>query len=885
MPTLYTTEAFDKERPLIFLYGDSPLIPPLIHKYQDEFKIVVLAAEKNPDWNASHLYHISTSSSYLIDKLVEKLHYGIFIIGSKKDSHYLPHILKKAEKDNTKMAILIPYTLIEVYKDFITRYKDKYTISFFILGELFGDSIPHSYSRSSKIIRKAIINKKMPLTEQDHNSLYPISQTDSIRIINHVLFSKNKSHNFFYLFYKTPASYAEALHLLKRVEPDMEITIDRAHEAQNEVVSRKTLEDQIKKTFFVIPEYLDQYVEGFEKSVEKLDKRSIIPPEKFFVKAAEKLSTKKNVSSFKTTLMVLTAGVVFFSLLNGIFFALGLLFFKNSLSSLENINISKSYAESSQSQKYLSLSEPFISILPFLSPHLKFIKDANTYLILITKDLISLKASSSGIETSQLSKTLGDSMYLYLKIEEYQTRRLPQNVMKTINKITQNENKKILTLFPILPTFLGFYNDKTYLLLFQNSGELRPTGGFIGSIGELSISKGKITNLLIQDVYEGDGQLKTHVEPHYIIRRYLQPHLYLRDSNFSLNFEDSASMSALLYNLELNKKVDGVIAIDFQVLQEIIQELGPIKLPEYKKTLDNTNTFNFLQETIEAKFFPGSTQKKDVLTSLFNQITAVIDKNPQQMYKIMRLLPRLLQEKHLLIASPDPGIQGVINANGFSGSYTDPRPHTPAVVQDFVAFNEANIGVNKANILVKRDVEYEVFLTEENPILSKATLTLANNMKGAVDYRSYVRLIVPSGSTLSSITINGQEQSMVPAVTDFKRYELPSFKKPEGLEVDTTQENNHEVYGFISLIPAGSIQKIVVQYVNGTKNISGPLIPYSLLTIKQPGTLEYKFKAVINYPKGYSPQNIAEKASFENSRVIFGNTIRGDTQYSLTLKK
>ena len=39
---------------------------------------------------------------------------------------------------------------------------------------------------------------------------------------------------------------------------------------------------------------------------------------------------------------------------------------------------------------------------------------------------------------------------------------------------------ELLTLYP---NFAGFKEPKTYLVLLQNSNELRPTGGFIGSVG------------------------------------------------------------------------------------------------------------------------------------------------------------------------------------------------------------------------------------------------------------------------------------------------------------------------------------------------------------------------------------------------------------------
>ncbi|KKU82477.1 MAG: hypothetical protein UY10_C0032G0013, partial [Microgenomates group bacterium GW2011_GWA2_47_8] len=54
----------------------------------------------------------------------------------------------------------------------------------------------------------------------------------------------------------------------------------------------------------------------------------------------------------------------------------------------------------------------------------------------------------------------------------------------------------------------GFDGQKTYLILLQNSMELRPAGGFIGSIATLGIEDGFMETPVVQDVYALDGQLK-----------------------------------------------------------------------------------------------------------------------------------------------------------------------------------------------------------------------------------------------------------------------------------------------------------------------------------------------------------------------------------------
>src|SRR3989344_1221444 len=82
----------------------------------------------------------------------------------------------------------------------------------------------------------------------------------------------------------------------------------------------------------------------------------------------------------------------------------------------------------------------------------------------------------------------------------------------------------------------------------------------------------KIASFSIADVYDADGQLKGHVEPPFAIRRYLKiPHLYLRDSNFDVDFAKGASSSAILLNAELGEIVNGVLGIDVSFVRSILE--------------------------------------------------------------------------------------------------------------------------------------------------------------------------------------------------------------------------------------------------------------------------------------------------------------------------
>src|SRR3989344_2860682 len=86
---------------------------------------------------------------------------------------------------------------------------------------------------------------------------------------------------------------------------------------------------------------------------------------------------------------------------------------------------------------------------------------------------------------------------------------------------------------------LGHYKPQKYLLLFQNPGEIRATGGFIGTYGLLEIDRGFFKNILIKGLFDIDGQLKVNVVPPPPIQR-ISTAWSTHDSNWFFAFPTSA---------------------------------------------------------------------------------------------------------------------------------------------------------------------------------------------------------------------------------------------------------------------------------------------------------------------------------------------------------
>lgn len=442
----------------------------------------------------------------------------------------------------------------------------------------------------------------------------------------------------------------------------------------------------------------------------------------------------------------------------------------------------------------------------------------------------------------------------------------------------------------IWPELLGFPEKKNYLVLFQNNMELRPGGGFIGSFGFLTLNKGKVESFKIDDVYSADGQLKAHIEPPFPIRRYLpSEHLYLRDSNFAVNFAGVASSAAQLFNLETGKKANGVIAVDVSFVKDLLSATGEVEVLDYKKKVNADNFFILTESQVEKGFFPGSTQKKDFLGALFKSTqSTIMDSDKVDYLNLAKAVSKGLEEKHILLAYESSSIQNLFETNGYSSSTNDDRSNDDLTINDYLGINEANFGVNKANYFIKRGVSINKKILKNGEINSTITISYKNSSPKEVwpggDYKNYLRLILPESSRLEKIEIDGKEQVTRAAITDFKIYELKSFKNPKELEVLETEEFGKKIIGFLTNVPAGDLKTIKVFLSQKHFDISDSVsLNYSLKYFKQPGTDEYPISLSLEYPDFLKP--IKTDFKNEGKKILYGTNIKKDEEFKVDFAK
>jgi hypothetical protein len=438
---------------------------------------------------------------------------------------------------------------------------------------------------------------------------------------------------------------------------------------------------------------------------------------------------------------------------------------------------------------------------------------------------------------------------------------------------------KLVSLFLQLA---GFKEPRTYLILLQNSTELRPTGGFIGSVAVASFADGRMTDLQVQDVYTFDGQLKGHVDPPAPVRELLgQEHWYLRDSNWDPDFAVSAAKAEWFYQKETGSSVDGVFALNSPFVVEILKATGPIDLPDYNDRVTADNFYGKSLYYTQNDFFPGSTQKKDFLGSLTRAlITKITTSRTTNMTALFRAMTTALTGHDLLMMFGTPELQSVVAHYGWAGR----APSTTGCIGtdstscsfDPLVTVEANVGVNKVNYFIARKFDRLVTINSNGSVSETVTVTVKNTsgQDRGLSYRTYIRLLLPADVAVAGVTLDGVAVQPRKDTTN-----IPHFPYLE--RTDATSD--FYVLGVGVDIPAGRETQLSITYTRDNVVHFGPSgAVVDLFVQKQPGVSGTPVHTVLRYPAAWTA-GFEEQASGAESQDFIANP--GQLEYNTVLNR
>ena len=320
--------------------------------------------------------------------------------------------------------------------------------------------------------------------------------------------------------------------------------------------------------------------------------------------------------------------------------------------------------------------------------------------------------------------------------------------------------KKSLILFPRL-IGLEDQDEKVYTLILQNDKELRPTGGFMGSYLQLHFKQGALINYSVEDIYVPDGAIVGHISPPPPIQQAFQHGTWqLPNTNWDPDFPTAVKTISWFFDkggVEVGK---GMIALNFQVIEDLLGVIGKVYVPDYQTSITSDNLYAITQYETERDFFPGSTQKKEFLQHLADSLLFQNQEiSYQQLFSMAAIVHRHLQQRNIQFHFEDQDLQKLVKETGWSGEII--WPQLANQLQDYLFIVDANLGANKANCCIIRQVVQEVREREEiydiNLKISYINQSPTERPKPPKhwggNYKNYLRILLPSLAKIQAIQI------------------------------------------------------------------------------------------------------------------------------------
>lgn len=475
--------------------------------------------------------------------------------------------------------------------------------------------------------------------------------------------------------------------------------------------------------------------------------------------------------------------------------------------------------------------------------------------IVETLDKIKPQLSSIGEKLAD-AKTQIDKIDPNRYPEEFKGKKIRSQLIQgklLLDKASElvNNAKPLLESAPYI---LGKDSPRKYLVIFENDAELRPTGGFMTGYAIIQVNKGKISTLESNDIYTLDEKFPKRITAPQPILKYMPnvPYWYLRDQNLSPDFKVSMDTFYPNYLLTKSQSVDGVIAVDTNVLVNLMKITGPIGVPgfgnfspEIDKRCDCPNVFYQLQvlvgseepviwDSISGKIIKAPANygnRKGFLGPVMYSILANVMAQPKSKFPdLFNTIISSIDGKHVQFYFIDPKIQTAVESFNMAG-----RVATAAENQDYLMVVDTNFSGAKTNIWVKNKVDQDVKIDADGTVTKTVTITYTNPEPGSVQvdsgrklnglFRDWLRVYVPKGSKL--IEAKGYETGQTTG---------------EDLGKTTFE-------GFFSLAPL-NLKTITLKYTLPFKIKS----PYRILVQKQAGSKDFVYNFKIN---GHAqPENI-----------------------------
>jgi len=416
---------------------------------------------------------------------------------------------------------------------------------------------------------------------------------------------------------------------------------------------------------------------------------------------------------------------------------------------------------------------------------------------------------------------------------------------------------------------LNSEEESRILLIFHNPAEIRPAGGFIGSYGVITVQKGQMVDLEVQDIYWPDHPMNFDlkmVPPEPL--QAVTTDWGARDANWFFDFPSSAE--TVMEFLESSKiyssagvRFEGAIAVNIRVMETILKSIGPVEIEDYGLVITSDNFLAEIQREVETgrDKKPGSNPKRilSVLTPLvLNRMNNLNENERREIFEGFR---NHFDKKDIMVSLRDSSLASFLNSAGIDGSvYSLPSSFWGS----YVAVVNANIAGGKSDEFVDESVEMLLDIDSEGGIFTDLSVTRTHRGDKEKDpwwratNQNFIQFFANPGSTLVSLKGNDVKKYVKPDYgKDYTRNAL--LESIESTKVLLADYNTWSMSAFGKTVfatwwnlPAGKSETLNLRYQTPSSNRSLPASgkKFRFIFERQSG-VKNSLKVTLSAPLGF----------------------------------
>jgi len=418
--------------------------------------------------------------------------------------------------------------------------------------------------------------------------------------------------------------------------------------------------------------------------------------------------------------------------------------------------------------------------------------------------------------------------------------KLPLVLQEKINSSTEFKNLKLieqqisdlLKTSELIPVFLAGDSAKNIIVLFQNSQEIRSTGGAIDYVLALVLDQGRVVSKNLYRSDEIDNLAVGVITAPPFVRQFTgQNDWKMRDLNYNPDFPQTATNISWLIEKTLKFKPDVVLAVNDKLISSLLSEDKGVVLQGQNVTAES-----FQKEL-------SSVSPSPLYRDLIGYYLDGIFDHTRTLVSLGRIIARQSDENQILFWSSDINIEKSIISQSISGAV---YPHTchgglsnaRTCIAQTIYVNESNYSLLLLSDILERKTLHTVWL-EPNIVRHEYHIQYQFKEKQISlnqDIKELIQIYAPMNSTLDQVQLDDKNQSL-DLVTEQRDNDMERFQIPISLSLN--QPHN-----------------LVFRFSTRLANPNFLPYAYSLTEYQQPGISNQYAELNINIPEAARPASI-----------------------------